>query len=428
MSRQLQQSGFSCISSRDLVLLLHAYVKLGLPAQGLAAAVTATLQQRQWVSHHSAAAAAEASQGSSQFALLTHSTQVLLLWSLMTVFYTARADQGSVRRMMVQLATNVLTAKAQNEQPELQQLAMQCRQLLQMPRYRQVSAALCSKLAGSGRVLSRQGELLQRLMQLSELLLVHQEAPGPGPDSFGSSRLASGVAAAACAAAGPDRPDSSDIFRLASRGSSSSSSKKLMSGRALAQILQSSAQQQLLLLQHRVAARTAGDGQQQQQQQQQQVFEVLAPLLPLWLQQQLQRAGLKALASQLAAAGVAAERIRCVRMAHGELTLLVASAEDSSNSSSGSGLDAGIAVVLESAASRACNTGRPLGPSILRNSMLAAKGYRVCSMPLGVWLSSGVSGGLGRQGFEAVGDSAGAAVERRKRELLLQQLLEQLSL
>jgi hypothetical protein len=457
MSRQLQQSGLSRISSRDLVLLLHAYVHLGLPAQGLAAAVTATLQQRQWFSRNSVA---EGSQGSAHFALLTHSSQVLLLWSLLTVFYAARHNQGSVKRMMVQLVTSVLTVKPRDEQPELQQLAMQCCELLQSPRYRQVSVALCSKLAGSGSVLRRQGELLQRLTQLSELLLVQREAPGLGPDRPDSFRLATRVTAAAAAAvsnscssvtvadmpsrtslasghsaaAGPDTPSltttaarpnrssqASSAAPSGSRPGSSSSSKQLMSGRGLAQILQSSPQLQLLLLQQRVAAGTAGDGQQQHE-----VFGLLAPLLPLWLQQQRQRAGFKALALQLAAAGVASERLRCVRMAHGELALLVSAGEGSSSSGGSGGLNAGVAVVLEFTDSRASNTGRPLGPSILRNSMLAAKGYRVCSMPLGVWLSSWVSGGLSQQGFQAVGDSAAAVAERRKRDLM-QQLLEQLS-
>jgi hypothetical protein len=403
MNRQLQQSGLSGISSRDLVLLLHSYVQLGLPAQGLAAAVTAALQHRQRLSNKTAAAAVDSG---SSFAALSSRSQVLLLWSLLTVFYSSGHEQGSVRRLMVQLARNALIVKQQQEDDalELQQLALQCRELLQTPRYQMLSAALCSQLAGSGAVLRQRSELLQSLRQLSELLLSEQQqqqqqAKASVPDSADgpdSTRLVTDQAAAGLGRGWPDN---------------SSSASSRYSGRALVHVLRSSQQQRLLLLQQRTAS----------SQQQQQLMRRLAPLLPLWLQQQLHRAGLKALAAQLVAAGVSGKCVRLVGLANGDLALLVSTTGSSSSSSSGKAA-AGLAVVLESAGNRACNTGRPLGPGLLRSSVLAARGYSMCSMPLGLWLPSWLSKG---SAGSAAAAAAAAALESR-RQALLQQLLDQL--
>ncbi|KAF8067192.1 hypothetical protein HT031_002239 [Scenedesmus sp. PABB004] len=326
------------LSLHQLVLGLHAFVALGLPAPQLAADAAAEVLRRLAAPHGGAG--------------LPFDLRVMLLWSLLAARHAAGRDSAACQRLLARLVAGVAPAPGDSPaqerrwrrqarqlaaRPQLQQLAVQSLELLATPRFRALRTALCSR----GGVRLDERALVRRLARLSELLLAAPAGAAPGRTRQRAELLAGGPARAAhllaerAAAAGAQGPDGDEL-------------------------------------------------------------QELARLLPLWLQQQLHEAGLRRVAEELTAAGVAPGRLRLRRLANGDPALLLAPARRDG---------AGVAVVLEAGAARAAGTGRPLGPALARDAALAAGGHAVYVMPLAAWLPAWAAGRHER----ARGDDEGGA-------------------
>jgi hypothetical protein len=162
---------------------------------------------------------------------------------------------------------------------------------------------------------------------------------------------------------------------------------------------------------------------QQQQQQQRQRLELLLGLLPLWLQQQQQVAGLLVVARAMTQHGglAAAGKYKLRHIANGDVALLLCQ-PGSSNNSSNSSDTRGLAVMLLDRSARSANTGRVLGRVLSSRLFLEDQGYHVACAPLEDWLGLADSGSC-----KVVSSAVTDALNARQQEFVMW-LAEQLKL
>jgi hypothetical protein len=374
---QKLQALLPVLAEVDIIAALVALAECALPAQELTAAALSMLASRQ-LARQQDLSAAEPQEGQQRWQTRPSAQSLALLWAVSCCAAQAPdngslAMRGSVVRFLVKLAHEAAELPdqqvAQNPQLLLKQQQV-WRMLQRLPQLQRVRR--CMYMWG----LSTPKTLLwQQLQRMTQLLLAD--------------------------------------------GSNGSSHEQ-----ALLQLLFASNQQRRTVMQQRLHAEQQQQGcallpaqQQQAWQVRQRQSQMMGRLLPLWLEQQLQKQCQQRLAADLAtaqrAAGFVPSEVQLKGLWPGELALILQVPQQlqqqqqsncatcqPDNTGSGPGREVvhsgssssykGVVVVLDTPSSFAVNSGTRLGSAAARDAVLRAAGYLVLSTPVHLWLPDAI--------------------------------------